>query len=63
MSEPQSNTRHNFSKRYLIFQIIIIGLLTGGAGVFGFFEGSFFNTYIEHFLKIRETLLKKSRKI
>lgn len=30
--------------------IILIGIISIGAGIFGFFEGSFFNTYLEHVL-------------
>ena len=32
--------------------VILIGIIAIGAGIFGFFEGSFFNTYLEHVLKL-----------
>ncbi|TFF63540.1 MAG: MFS transporter [Promethearchaeota archaeon] len=31
-------------------QMLVIGILGGGAAIFGSYEGSFFNTYIEHVL-------------
>ena len=32
--------------------IILIGIISIGASIFGFFEGSFFNTYLEHVLEL-----------
>ncbi|MGQ4873910.1 MAG: MFS transporter [Promethearchaeia archaeon] len=34
------------------FEVTIIGIIAIGASIFGFFEGSFFNTYLEHVLHL-----------
>lgn len=39
-------------KKFISFQVILIGLLGAGATIFGFYEGSFFNTYIDHVLEL-----------
>jgi len=38
-------------KKLPIKTLLIIGIITIGASIFGFFESSFFNTYIEHVLE------------
>jgi len=38
--------------RFLLFQIILIGLLYSAAAVFGFIEAEFFNTYLDHVLEL-----------
>lgn len=34
------------------FQIVIIGIIFAGSSIFGFYESSLFNTYIEHILNL-----------
>ncbi|MFO8019739.1 MAG: MFS transporter [Promethearchaeia archaeon] len=50
--ERDTNLGDESEKGFISFQIILIGLLGAGATVFGFYEGSFFNTYIDHVLEL-----------
>ncbi len=40
------------NRGYNLWQVIVIGVVSLGATVFGFFQLSFFNTYIEHVLEL-----------
>ncbi|MGV9173910.1 MAG: MFS transporter, partial [Promethearchaeia archaeon] len=50
--ENLTNLEEESEKRFVSFQVILIGLLGAGATIFGFYEGSFFNTYIDHVLDL-----------
>ncbi len=45
--ESAERASEPLNKTFPLSQVIIISILTMGASIFGFFEGSFFNTYIE----------------
>ncbi|MHA1688726.1 MAG: MFS transporter [Promethearchaeota archaeon] len=51
MEKKLNGNNDNTRKKFLLFQMIIIALIYGAAAIFGFYEFSLFNTYIEHVLK------------
>jgi maltose/moltooligosaccharide transporter len=39
-------------KQSFLFLVSLIGIISAGAAIFGFYEASFFNTYLEHILDL-----------
>lgn len=50
--EIEEIEERSFKRRSQLTTVIIIGIIAAGTGLFGFFEGSYFNTYLEHVLEL-----------
>ncbi|MHA1805646.1 MAG: MFS transporter [Promethearchaeota archaeon] len=51
MEKKLNDKEAHEKEKFLLFEMIIIALIYGAAAIFGFYEFSLFNTYIEHVLK------------